>query len=275
MLFPLEDSIAMPRILTIVAPTRNSGKTTAAINLAASLAILDQKTLLMDCDPAQGVWRGASLLAPTGNSGGFYGVMTDRSSLEDALMTTSLPGLDMLPAGADFSRADFLFENTDGDIFKLRDMIFRKTAAYDYVIINGPPPEMPGLLASVLISSPYLMIPLRAEAAAPSELLPWLSGMKSLFSEMAAQEKQWDLSARILGILVNRSRSQEEGPESPEVPIPVLENLREFVFKTRIPESQALAEGFSLGKPAAVYRISSRGAAAFMDLAEEVMGKFG
>lgn len=53
----------MPHVIAIVSPVRNSGKTTAAINLATALAILDHKTLLIDCDPEQGVWKGASLLA--------------------------------------------------------------------------------------------------------------------------------------------------------------------------------------------------------------------
>lgn len=266
----------MPQVIAIVAPVRNSGKTTAAINLAASLAILDQKTLLIDCDPEQGVWKGASLLSTTGNSGGFYSVMTDRASMEDAILKTSLPGLDMLPAGADFSKADFLFENTDGDVFRLRDLISRKTIDYDYVIMNGPPTEMPGLLGSVLISSQWLIIPLRMDMTASIELLPWLAGIKNLFSEISSWQKQWDMSTRIIGILLNRTWPVQENADGlTEFPIPALADLAEFVFNTRIPMSRELAEGFSLGKPAAVYQIDSDAAAAFMNLAEEVMIKTG
>jgi len=264
----------MPHVIAIVAPVRDSGKTTAAINLAASLAILDQKTLLIDCDPAQGVWASASLLASTGNSGGFYSVMTDRAAMEAAILPTSLPGLDILPAGADFSKADFLFEDTDGDVFRLRDLISRKTAAYDYVIINGPPAEMPGLLGAVLISSQWLIIPLRVDMTGSIELLPWLSGIKNLFNEISIRQKQLYMSARIIGILLNRTRPREENADgAQEFSIPALENLAGFVFNTRIPMSRELTEGFSLGKPAAVYHINSDAAVAFMDLAEEVIQK--
>jgi chromosome partitioning protein len=264
----------MPHVIAIVAPVRNSGKTTAAVNIAAALAILDQKTLLIDCDPEQGVWAGASLLAATGNSGGFYAVMTGRAPMEAAILQTSLPNLDLLPAGADFSKADFLFENTDGDAFRLRDLISRKTEAYHYVIINGPPAEMPGLLGSVLISSEWMIIPLRGDMTTPIELLPWLAGIGDLVKRLAIQQKQWELSVHIAGILLNRCPPREENADGPaEIPMPALEDLAEFIFTTRIPLSTELVESFALGKPAAVYHIDSDAAVAFMDLAEEVIQK--
>ncbi len=260
----------MAHVISIATPISNSGKTTTAINLAVSLSILEKNTLLVDCDPWQQVGAGTSLMASSVNSPGFYSVMTDRCSIGDVILKSALNCLNILPAGADFSKADFLFGDTDGDIYKLRDLIQGVMGYYDYIVINAPA-EMPHLLKTVLIASGWLVIPFNTDFTTHIDLLYRFSDMKNLFKLVMTLREQFQLAPRVAGILLNRCGPIEDISE--KFSLPVLESISEFILSTRIPIDKDISEGFSQGKPAAFQNIMSEGAIAFMDLAEELIEK--
>lgn len=260
----------MSHVISIASPTENSGKTITASNLAVSLAISEKKTLLIDCDPKQGASYAASTLASLTKSAGFYSVMTDRNGISESILASSLTFLRILPAGADFSKADFLFGDTDGHYFKLRDLLESITDDFEYIIIDSPS-NMPNLLKNVMMATDWVVIPLDMDFKSPAELLLPLSDIKNLFQLLLSLRDQFQVYPKILGILLNKFR--QIGDLSDRFPNPVLESIEPFFLSARIPVSKDISEGLALGKPAAFRNIGAEATAAFMDFSEELMEK--
>lgn len=260
----------MSHVISIAAPAKKSGKTATAINLAASFAIAEKKTLLIDCDPGCGAAYGTSLLTYPASSSGFYSVMTDRSVVGEEILNTSLRFLKILPAGADFSKADFLFGDTDGHFFKLRDMVEAIKNDYDYIVIDSPS-HMPNLLKNVMMATDWVLIPLNADLKSPKELLAPFSEIKTLFELLIMLREQFQVYPKIIGILLNKCERIEE--ISDRFSHQVLDSINEFLLSTRIPISRDISEGFALGKPAAVQNISGDATLAYMELADELTDK--
>lgn len=260
----------MSHVISIAAPSKKSGKTATAINLAASFAISEKKTLLIDCDPELGAGYGTSILTHPATSSGFYSVMTDRSNITEAILATSLNYLKILPAGADFSKADFLFGDTDGEFFKLRDMIQSIRNDFDYIVFDSPS-NMPNLLKNVMMTTDWVVIPLNMDFKSPKELLTPFSEIKTLFQLLITLREQFQVFPKIIGILLNRCSRIEDISE--KFPNQVLDSINEFILSTRIPASPDISDGLALGKPAAFQNITSDATSAYMDLAEELMDK--
>ncbi len=260
----------MSQVFSIAAPAKKSGKTTTAINLAASLAILEKKTLLIDCDPGQGAGYGTSILTYPGKSSGFYSVMTDRSMISEEILASSLKFLKILPAGVDFSKADFLFGDTDGDFFKLHDMIQAIKKDFDYIVFDSPS-NMPNLLKNVMMATDWVVIPLNTDFKSSKELLLPFSEIKALFQLLITLREQFQVFPKIIGILLNRCNRIED--ISDKFSIQVLDSIKEFILSARIPASKDISDGLALGKPAAFQNIGSDATLAYMDLAEELMDK--
>jgi len=260
----------MSHVISIAAPAQKTGKTVTAINLAASFALSEKKTLLIDCDPCQGAGYGTSLLTYPARSSGFYSVMTDRAGIREQILASSLDFLKVLPAGADFSKADFIFGDTDGDYFKLKETIQLIKNDFEYIVIDSPS-KMPNLLKSVMIATDWVLIPLNTDINSPKEILTPLAEIKTLFQLLMTLRDQFQVFPKILGILLNKCDRIEDISE--KLSNQVLENINEFILSARIPFSQDISQGLALGKPAAFQNIGSDATSAYMDLSEEVADK--
>jgi len=260
----------MSLTIAVISPVRQTGKTATAINLAASLAICEKKTLLIDCDPGQQTSYGTSLLTAPLKSSGFYAVMTDRSRFSQEILTSTLDFLNILPAGADFSRADFLFADTDGHVFQLRDRIKAAAADFDYIIIDAPS-TMPNLSKSILLAADWALIPLNTDVRFPVRLPAQLSEIKKLFSQIIMLRDQFQLRLKVAGILLNKCEQRDDVSE--KILKEALNILGEFILSSRVPDSGEVRDAFAVGKPVGVHDVMSFGAMAYLDLAVELIGK--
>jgi chromosome partitioning protein len=258
----------MPYTIAVTTPVRQAGKTVTAVNLAASLAICEKKTLLIDCDPNQQASYGTSLLTAPLQSSGFYAVMTGRSRLPQEILVSTLPFLKILPAGTDFSKADFLFEDMDGHAFQLRDRLRAIADDYDYIIIDTPA-AMPNLSRSILLAADWALIPVNMDARFPVSLPVQLFEIKKLAAQILLLRDQFQSGLKVAGILLNKCGKNGEAWEksSKDVLVP----LDHFILSTRIPDSNAVRDAFAVGKPVGVHDVMSSGAMACLDLAAELV----
>lgn len=260
----------MPHVIAIANPVRQVGKTVTAINLAASLAFLEKKTLLVDCDPLGQAGYGASVIASRFASPGFFGVMTDRSPMSREILATSLDGLKIMPAGRDFSKADVLFADMDGHAFLLRDRIRAACLRFDFVILDVPA-AMPNLSRAALLSADWLLVPVNADTLFPYRIPVQFGEIKKLLAQVVGWQAQFGVCPKLAGLLFNKCGREEDLLE--KCPRQAQEVLGEIVMATRIPERRELGDAFAVGKPVGMHDIMSFGAMAYMDLALEVMEK--
>jgi chromosome partitioning protein len=260
----------MSHVITIAAPAKKTGKTSTAINLAASFAISEKKTLLIDCDPYQGAGYGTSILTYPAKSSGFYSVITDRSGIKEEILSSALDFLKVLPSGADFSKADFLFGDTDGDFFKLREKVQTIKDDFDYIVLDSPS-GMPNLLKNIMMATDWVVIPLNADIESPKELLTPLSEIKTLFQLLMTLGDQFQVFPKIIGILLNKCEKVENLAE--RFSNQVLENINEYILSAHIPFSRDISQGLALGRPVAFQNIGLDATFAYMDLAEELIDK--
>jgi chromosome partitioning protein len=260
----------MSHTIAVTTPVRQAGKTVTAVNLAASLAVCEKKTLLIDCDPNQQASYGTSLLTAPLKSSGFYAVMTDRSRLPQEILASTLPFLKILPAGTDFSKADFLFEDMDGHAFQLRDRLQAVAADFDYIIIDTPA-TMPNLSKSILLAADWALIPVNMDVRFPVRLPVQLSEIKNRVAQILLLRDQFQLGLKVAGILLNKCG--ENGEVLEKFSKDALAPLENFILSTRIPDSKVVRDAFAVGKPVGVHDVMSFGAMAYMDLTAELMGK--
>jgi chromosome partitioning protein len=256
--------------IAVTTPVRQAGKTVTAVNLAASLAICEKKTLLIDCDPNQQASYGTSLLTAPLQSSGFYAVMTGQSRLPQEILVSTLPFLKILPAGTDFSKADFLFEDMDGHAFQMRDRLRAIAVDYDYIIIDTPA-KMPNLSRSILLAADWALIPMNMDVRFPACLSVQLSEIKKLIAQILLLRDQFQSGLKVAGILLNKcGESGETWEKSSKDALSPLDN---FILSTRIPDSKAVRGALAVGKPVGVNDVMSFGAMAFLDLSAELMGR--
>ncbi|MDA8402921.1 MAG: ParA family protein [Desulfobacteraceae bacterium] len=260
----------MTHTIAIATPVRQAGKTAIAVNLAVSLAVCEKRTLLIDCDPGQQAGYGTSLLTAPLKSPGFYGVMTDRARLGQGILASALPFLKILPAGADFSKADFLFGEMDGHAFHLRDRLQTVAPDFDYIIIDTPA-AMPNLLKSILLASDWVLIPLNVDIRFPVRLPVQLSEITKLVSLIQAVREKGEARLKVAGIVLNQGGQAGDALET--FPDDTLKPLENFMLSSHIPDCRAVRDAFAVGKPVGVHDVMSFGAMAYLDLAVELTNR--
>ena len=260
----------MTHVISIAGPVQNIGKTATAINLATSFAISEKKTLLIDCDPSAGAGYGTSAITVSPPSSGLYGMMTDRSSTGREILPTTIGSLGIIPAGADFSKADFLFGDMDGDFTRLSGLLAPVKHQFDYIVIDTPS-AMPNLLKHILMATDWIVIPFNGEVTGAVGLKTFLFSVRQLLDEIISLQGQFQVAPRLLGILPNRCAVMTELSEL--LPDPVLESIGDFFLSTHIPASRTITEGHAIGKPAVAVDIESDAASAYMLLADEIAQK--
>lgn len=236
------------------------GKTTTAINLAASLAASDVKVLLIDTDPQGNSTSGYGLQKTPGLLT-TYDVLVNQTPISQTIQRTEVDGLDLVPADKNLIGANFDLVNVENRETILRTQIQSLNGTYDYILIDCPP-ALDLLTLNALMAADAALVPIQCEFFA-------LEGVSELMDTIDRVRESFGHPIRIEGILLTMF------DERTNLTRQVAADLREFfgdeVLKTVIPRNVRLAEAPSHGKPILLYDPGSRGSESYIQLAKEIL----
>ncbi len=248
------------RVFAIVNQKGGVGKTTTAVNLAASLAASERATLLVDLDPQANASSAFGVSAPPVQ---VYDVICAKATALDAIAATELSHLHVLPAGEDLSGAEIELVGLADRQDKLRAGIAPVLGNYDYVLIDCPP-SLGLLTLNALVAAHSVVIPLQGEYYA-------LEGLARLMRTIERVQGAFHPELALEGIVL--TMFDRRANLSRQVEDEVRQHFGTQVFKTAIPRNVRLSEAPSHGKPILLYDIHSRGAVAYLELAEELLAR--
>lgn len=235
------------------------GKTTTAINLAASLATR-RRVLLIDLDPQANASSGLGIVSPEGT---IYDVLVGSLSARQALRDTPEPQLKILPASADLAGAALELDASEENMRLLSRALTGVRPTFDFIVVDAPP-TIGALTLNALAAADFLIIPLQTEYYA-------LEGVAGMMDTVERARASLNPQLQILGILLtmfdSRTRLSQEVEEN------VRKHFGDLTFQTVIPRNVKLAEAPSYSLPIHHYAPASQGAAAYQRLAEEVLSR--
>lgn len=250
----------MSRIICIANQKGGVGKTTTAVNLSASLAVAEQRSLLVDCDP-QGNATTSLGIDKTEVTDTLYQGLIRQSPAKDLIRDTELEHLKILPAFTSLIGAEVELLNQEEREQRLKQLLEPIADEYAYVFLDCPP-SLSLLTINALTAAQGLLIPLQCEFFA-------LEGLSQLLDTYKRIRRHLNPRLRIEGVLLTmfdkRNNLSHQVAEEAE------RHLRNLVFETRIPRNVRLGEAPSFGKPILLYDIASQGAQTYLALAKEIM----
>ena len=250
----------MTHIFAVANQKGGVGKTTTTVNLAASLARMNKKVLLVDLDPQGNATMGSGI-EKNDLETSVYDVLVKKTSVGEVAQTSPNAGFDLLPSNSDLTAAEVELLNVEGRDRRLRDCLKGSKTNYDFILIDCPP-SLNMLTINALVAADGVLIPMQCEYYA-------LEGLSALSQTVEAVSATLNLGLKIEGIL--RTMYDPRNKLSQEVSDQLIEYFNDTVYRTIIPRNVRLAEAPSFGLPVIVYDKSSRGALAYIALAGEIL----
>jgi chromosome partitioning protein len=258
---PPSELAAMSRILTIANQKGGVGKTTTAVNLAASLAASERRTLLIDLDP-QGNAGSAFGIRRDESEKSIYEVLLDGLPLRDAVRKTELKYLDLVPASKHLVGAELELAEHEHRERRLKEAVDQLASEYEFIIIDCPP-SLGLLTVNGLVAAKGVMIPLQCEYYA-------LEGLADVLKTIELVKASANPELKVDGIVLTMYSANNN--LSNQVADEIRKTFTDQVFSTVIPRNVRLSEAPSHGKPILLYDVASKGCQSYLELAREVAG---
>jgi chromosome partitioning protein len=249
-------------VISIANQKGGVGKTTTAVNLSASIAVAEKKTLVIDMDSQCNTSSGFGISYNNLHEH-IYHVLIGEKKIGEVIRKTEIPFLDIVPSHPDLIGAEIELLDTEAREFALKKALADLKGLYQYIFIDCPP-SLGLLTINSLAASDHVIIPLQCEYFA-------LEGLALLLRTISIIKKKLNPDLEVLGILL--TMFDRRNNLSFRVWEEVNKCFSDAAFKTVIPRNVKLSESPSHGKPAILYDISSRGAESYLRLASEILAK--
>ncbi|MFI5141170.1 MAG: ParA family protein [Bacteroidia bacterium] len=254
----------MGKIIAVANQKGGVGKTTTAINLAASLAVLEYKTLLIDADPQANSTSGVGI-DPRSVKVGIYECLMDEANIKKAIIETDTPNLSLLPSDIDLVGAELELVDQPNRNQKLKTMLAKVKDNYDFIIIDCSP-SLGLVTLNALTAANSVVIPVQCEYFA-------LEGMGKLLHTIKLVQTEMNEDLEVEGVLLTmydiRLRLSNQVVEE------VKSHFQDMVFNTVIHRNTKLGEAPSYGKTIIMYDAAGKGSVNYLNLAREILQKNG
>jgi chromosome partitioning protein len=265
-LFTVEEALLrnslMGRVIAVANQKGGVGKTTTAINLAASFAAAEVKVLLVDCDPQSNSTSGVGF-ARDPERISTYHLLLDEVEPDLAIKPTVMEGLSLIPSHKNLIGANIELVSMEGREFRLRTALEKIRDKFEFIVLDCPP-ALDLLTLNALVAADSVLIPMQAEYFA-------LEGISELLDTIDRLRQSFNPKLEIDGVVLTMYDDRTNLARQ------VTEDLKKFfgdkLLTTVIPRNVRLAEAPSYGKPVLVYDVRSRGTESYIRLAKELMGR--